>query len=98
MRRALAVALVVACRTPYQAEATAIGDGRIMVRAESETSEGEASQRAYARAHEVCPDGYEVVDDKAGTAKRRERVAVFGRRTVESPEVTLVVRCTAAHP
>lgn len=94
MRRLVVVLVLVGCRHPYQAEATVIASGRYSIRAESETSEGEAHQRALGRAHEVCPSGYEVIDDKAGEAKRRERVAVFGRRTITSPEVTIVVRCT----
>jgi hypothetical protein len=95
MRRAALVMLaVVGCRRPYQAEATAIDGGRYMIRAESEASESEARQRAFARANQLCASGYEVADDKAGASRTRERVAVFGHRDVVTPEVTLVVRCT----
>lgn len=85
---------IAGCRRPYQAEATAIGDGRIAIRAEHETSESAARQRALARANELCPEGYELLEDNAGAARTYERVAVFGRREVVTPEVTLVVRCT----
>ena len=99
MRRAALIVIAAAgCRATYQAEATTIGNGQIAIRAEHETSESAARQLALARANELCPGGYEVIDDKAGAAVSYERVAVFGRRAIETPEVTLVVRCTTAHP
>ncbi len=95
-RVALVAITVVGCHAPYQAEATMIGNGQIAIRAEHETSESAARQLALARANELCPGGYEVIDDKSGAAKSYERIAVFGRREVDTPEVTLVVRCASA--
>jgi hypothetical protein len=87
---ALAMALAaVGCRKPYQAEATGIGTGEYMIRAEAESSESLAYQRAYERANEVCPAGYEVVDNKAGATRTYRRVA-----EADTSEVTVVVRCT----
>lgn len=84
------------CHHAYQADVTALGEGRYMIRAapdEEQVSESIATQYAHRRAREVCPTGYELVDGKSGTVRSTERVAVFGRRTNEMPEVTLVVRC-----
>lgn len=82
------------CRKPYQAQATAIGNGQYRIRAEAESSEGAAYQRAayqraYERATQVCPAGYDVVDSGAGATRTYKRVAV-----VDTTEVTVVVRCT----
>jgi hypothetical protein len=75
-------------------EVTPIGNGEYMIRAGAETSEGLAEQRARARANEVCPGGYEVVGRSVGVTRTYERVAIFGRREHDSPEVVLTVRCT----
>jgi hypothetical protein len=93
MLTVIAMSAGAGCRHPYQAEATLIGNGQYMIIATTEDSEAHAYQYAYSRANEICPNGYDVVDNKAGSTKSSERVAVFGRRTIESPEVTLVVRC-----
>lgn len=93
-------AAAIGCAHPYSAgyhaEITAIGDGRLMIRSapsDERVSEGLATQHAYIRATEACPNGYEIIDQKVGTASSRERVAIFGRRTVRTPEVTLIIRC-----
>jgi hypothetical protein len=88
---ALAIVLAaVGCQKPYQAEATAIGTGKYMIRAQAETESSEevAYQRAYERAKQVCPAGYEVVDNKAGATRTYRRVAEG-----DTAEVTLVVQC-----
>lgn len=92
--------VIAACRPPAPAgpEVTTIGNGQVMIRAEADDGEGVASQEAYRRANELCPSGYQVVDSRTGVVRSYERVAVFGRRVIETPEVTLVVRCTPAHP
>jgi len=99
MRRWIAVAgLVAGCHAPYRADATMVGDGSYMIRSApdgEQRSEALAMQAAQRRAREVCPDGYEVLDSKTGIAQSTERVAVFGRRVNETPEVTITVRCTA---
>ena len=97
---ALVTALAVAgCWKPYQAQATAIGNGQYRIRAKAESSEGAAYQRAayqraYERANQVCPAGYDVVDSGDGATRTYKRVA-----TVDAIEVTVVVRCmTTARP
>jgi hypothetical protein len=70
--------------------------GKYMIRSAPDpegSSEGLATQYAYRRANEVCPDGYDIVDNKVNSVTTTERVAVFGRRTTQSPEVVLMVRC-----
>lgn len=89
--------LAAGCRTPYRAEATLVGDASYMIRSAPEGeqhSDAIAMQAAQRRAREVCPDGYEVLDSRTGIAQSTERVAVFGRRINETPEVTITVRCT----
>lgn len=99
MRRwigAVVIAIAVGCAHVYQADVTAIGEGRYMIRSapdDEQVSESLAAQYAMQRAREVCGAGYEVLESKTGVATSTERVAIFGRRTLESPEVTLVVRC-----
>lgn len=91
MRRAMVVLLLgVGCRTPYQAEATLIGGGAYAIQAEMDgaATEGIAHEYAMQRAREVCPAGFDLVDDK--TAKlRRWR----GLRRIDSSTAALVVRC-----
>jgi hypothetical protein len=96
-RRAILI-LAAGCshRSGYQADATLISDGQYMIRSapdSDEKSEGLATQYAHERASDVCPSGYEIVETKAGVMTTTEHVAVFGRRSVEHPEVVLVVRC-----
>lgn len=92
---ALVAALAAAgCWKPYQAQATAIGNGQYRIRAKAESSEGDAYeraayQRAYERANQVCPAGYNVVDSGADATRTYKRVA-----TVVTIDVTVVVRCT----
>ena len=76
----------------HRAEATAIGPGKYTIRAEAEaeSSEEVAYQRAYERAKQLCPAGYEVVDNKADATRTYRRVA-----EADTAEVTVVVRCTA---
>jgi hypothetical protein len=92
----IAAALLAGCAHAYQAEITTIGNGRYMIRSapeDEQVSESIATQYALRRAGEVCATGYEVLESKTGVATSTEHVAVFGRRTTELPEVTLVVRC-----
>ncbi|MFN2626618.1 MAG: hypothetical protein ABR520_11115 [Mycobacteriales bacterium] len=60
---------------------------------DEQVSESLATRYAMQRAGEVCVAGYDVLENKTGVATSTEHVAVFGRRTTELPEVTLVVRC-----
>lgn len=86
----------IGCAHAYRAEVTALGYGRHMIRSapdEEHASEGIATQYAYRRASEVCSDGYDVIENKVGTASTTERVAIFGRRINETPEVMLIIRC-----
>jgi hypothetical protein len=95
MRRWVAVVLLIACRKPYQADATMLGGGKYMIRAQLRAgeSEGLAKQYAYQRANEVCPEGYLLDESDSHATPQSERVAFFGRRTVTAPEVVLMIRC-----
>lgn len=88
--------IAIGCAHGYNADVTPIGDGRYMVRSapdEEHASDGIAMQYAHRRASEVCSNGYDVIENKVGVASTTERVAIFGRRTNETPEVMLIVRC-----
>lgn len=102
MRNALVVvvALLASCRKPYQADATMLGGGRYMIRAQLRAgqSEGLAQQYAYQRANEVCPEGYKLDESKTNETKQTESVAFFGRRTVTAPEVVMMIRCSDLIP
>lgn len=94
----IATALLTGCAHAYRADVTAIGAGQYMIRSapdDEQMSESIATQYAMQRAGDVCGSGYEVLESKAGVATSTEHVAVFGRRTTERPEVTLLVRCRA---
>jgi hypothetical protein len=99
MWRALAVVMCVSagaaagCRKSYAADATLIGDGTWAIRAKMNgaSASGVAHEYAMQRAREVCPGGFEVVDDQ-DASRRRWR----GIRRVDTAEVSLVVRCGAA--
>jgi hypothetical protein len=85
-----AVVAVAGCRKSYQASATLIGDNTYGIRAKvnGASAEGIAHEYAMQRAREVCPGGFELVDDQDAT-RRRWRVL----RRVDTVEVSLVVRC-----
>lgn len=85
------------CRKPpYQADATMLGGGAYMIRAQVKAGEGEglADQYAYRRANEVCPVGYLLDERKANAVPQTEHVFVVGRHTVYAPEVVLKIRCS----
>jgi recombinational DNA repair ATPase RecF len=85
-----AVLAVAGCRKSYQADATLIGDNTYAIRAKMNgaSAQGVAHEYAMQRAREVCPEGFELVDDDAAS-RRRWR----GLRRVDTVEVSLVVRC-----
>ena len=96
--RAIAMlATAVSCaHAPYRADATVVSDGKLLIRSApdaDETSEGLALQYAHSRASEACPSGYDIVESNVSSVRSTERVAVFGRRVNERPEIVLVVRC-----
>lgn len=97
MRLAALLALAaLGCSRAYRPDVTEISGGRFVIRSapdDEQRSEEIAVEYAYRRAGEVCPDGYEELERKNGTAATTERIAVFGRRTLEFPEVTITVRC-----
>jgi putative component of membrane protein insertase Oxa1/YidC/SpoIIIJ protein YidD len=95
MWRAVSIVVFVAvagagCRKPYQAEATLIGDGTYAIRAKriGGAEHGIAHEYAMQRAREVCPGGFEVVDEDAAARRAWKKL-----RRVDTVEVSLVVRC-----
>jgi hypothetical protein len=91
-----AVVAVAGCRRSYQADATLIGDNTYAIRAKMNgaSARGVAHEYAMQRAREVCPGGFELVDDDDDASRRRWR----GLRRVDTVEVSLVVRCGPPGP
>lgn len=101
---AVASALSVASATPYQKSGVRGGysDRKIgkrthfiRVQVNGLTSRGTATEHAYRRADELCPDGYDVLDE--GQMGHTDVVSNQYATTVASkPEVTLRVKCHRA--
>lgn len=96
MKRTMFPILLASCTSSYQGsfEDLEIGPMRhsIDVKVNGWTSAGTALQYAHRRATELCPDGYDTVDETKGD--RKSYVANGNNVTeVNKPEVALIVQC-----
>lgn len=101
----MAVVVVAACHTPYQAEGVRGGYSETQIAADTWavharvngfTDRGTAMEYAYRRAGELCPGGFDVQDAETSTdVSYHPNGYNNGVNRVEKPEVTLIARCRA---